>query len=284
MKVAALSLAGIRMDTPEKYRESLSELLESLQVRLAVLPAHTALLLCLETGQLGKPADFLEACRAFRSKAVSWNRIYLDLHSDLARDHGIFLVSGTTLETEKDRCYQAAYCFDPQGKICFSQRQTHLDRQERALGLSRGTVLEPVSLDRIKMGMIICNDARHPETGRILALQGADLLVHTGALDASPNTRQRQLAGMWAQVQQNECWAVEAQLYGEIADRRFDGRCAVVGPCVAAEDSSGYIALAPAGEPAAAAQLNREDRMRARETFPVLQQMNPAAYTELFEL
>lgn len=278
MRVAALSLAGIRTDRLDHYREDITGILKELDVKLAVLPAYTALLLCRSTGTLGEAPDFNSAFKLFREKCGQWNGAYLKLHGSLAGELGIHLVAGTTLERAGDHFYHTAYCFDSGGGVCAFQRQTHLNREERELGLSRGTELDLVDLNGIKLGMVIGTDARHPEVGRILAFRGADILIHTGALEAGSNNTQQQLAGMWAQVQQNECWAVEAQLHANISGRNFCARSAVIGPCVASEDLSGYLALAAGGERAAAAQLNQEDRRRARESFPVLRQINPGAY------
>lgn len=278
MKAAALSLAGIRVESLDHYKKDLSLLLAGIKPGLAVLPAHTALLLCAATGLLKEVRHFSGAFKEFRGKAAQWNEQFLALHGALAGALGIYLVAGTTLEIESGFCYHTAYCFGPKGELCGLQRQTHLSREEKELGLSRGGELNLIDLGGVKMGLVVATDSRHPEVGRILALQGAGILAHTGALEVSSNNLQQQLAGMWAQVQQNECWAVEAQLSRTICGREFHARCAVIGPCITAADKSGYLSHTGGGEQFAAAQLNEADRRRAGESFPVLRQFNPAAY------
>jgi predicted amidohydrolase len=70
------------------------------------------------------------------------------------------------------------------------------------------------------------NDARNPEVGRIMALQGADLRLHCGALEGN-QTCWLQTAAMWAQVQQNQVFAVEAQLSTTVAVSSFGAALAV---------------------------------------------------------
>lgn len=283
MRVAALSLAGVKAGSLDRYRESLAALMDKLETDLVVLPAHTALWLHCAAGGVNGAADFRGALLRLRRECTGWNERYLKVHGELARRCRIYLVAGTTLEKEGDRFYHTSYYFDPRGEICAMQRQTHLSLEERSLGLHRGTDLSPVDMGGMKVGIVAGTDARHPEVGRILALQGADILAHPGALEAGPGAMPRQLAGLWAQVQQNECFAVEAQLHGRLCGRDFGGRCAVLGPCVAAEDLSGFLDLASPGAEAAFARLDPAGRQKARESFPVFAQINPPAYRPLWK-
>jgi len=278
MRVAALSLSGLLRDNLERYREDLLKLLQLLQVRLAVLPAHTAFLLAQSTGYLKRQPDFVRALALFADKSSEWNSHFLSLHSAMAAELGLFLVAGSTLELTEAGCYHTAYCFGPGGAICASQRQTHLSRDERAMGLSRGTELPLFQIDGMAAGLVVSTDARHPEVGRILSLQGADILIHTGALETNPSNTVQQRAGMWAQVQQNQCWVVEAQLHTETGDFTFSGECAVIGPCEVTADLSGYLARGPAGVSAVSAELPEIKRIELKKRFNLLHQLNPEAY------
>lgn len=277
MRVAALSLAGVRLDGLSRYSEDLTGLLRGLNVQLAVLPAHTGLLLAWHSGILPGEADFTGAFQLFQNKAAGWYKTYFDLHSALAEETGVYLLAGTILECDQGCFYQTAYLFNPQGEICGSQRQTHLNREERQLGLSRGIELAPVSIEGLSAGIVIGTDCRHPETGRILALQGADVLLHPGSMEAGFNCWP-QAAGMWAQVQQNQCWAVEAQLCAAIGNRKFAAESAIIGPCEITDGLSGYLARAAVGTPAVTAALDQEARGKIKESFPILDLLNPKAY------
>lgn len=280
MRVAALSLAGVPLKQSGHYAISLAALLKKLQVRLAVLPAHTSFLLCASSGYLGQTSDFLDSYRLFVKKSEEWNDQYLQIHSSLAKDSEVYLVAGTTVEEDDGRLYHTAYCFGPDGAICCKQRQTHLSREERDLGIDRGNELHLFDIAGITAGLIVGTDARHPEVSRIFALSGADLIVHSGALEAGHSSL-TQPAGVWAQVQQNQVWGVEAQLNADICDRTFAAQCAVIGPCEVTPGSSGYLDREDAEKPFAAAELVEADLQRIRNEYPLLQLLNRTAYRGL---
>ncbi|HOL17641.1 MAG TPA: nitrilase-related carbon-nitrogen hydrolase [Bacillota bacterium] len=276
MRVAALSLAGIDTGSLARYRQDLSALLKQAQAALAVLPAHTALKLYYGSTGPGD-SDFARAFLKFMEKAQAWNDTYLNLHADLAKSLQITLAAGTTVEECGGLFYQTAYCFGPEGDLCAAQRQTHLSREERLLGLSRGEDLALFDCGPLKAGIAAGTDAYHPEVGRIFALQGADLVIHAGALPGAANCR-RQAAGMWAQVQQNHFWAVEAQLYGNLCGRFFGGECCIIGPCEVTGDLSGFLCRAVPSAPAATAELDESARQRLRQIYPLLDLLHPEAY------
>lgn len=282
MRGAALSLAGVRLDAADHYREDLRKILKKMAPRLAVLPAYSSLMLWAGCRGSLDPVSFAGIIQEIIPELSDWNECFYSLHSSLATELGIYLVAGTTLEREGENLYHTACCFNPKGELCAKQRQTHLTREERELGYKRGVELELIKSEQFKAGLIVGIDARHPETGRILALKGADIFVHTGALEENSSTGQ-QLAGMWAQVQQNQCWAVEAQLSGIIGDKHFGAGCQIIGPCEVTEDLSGYLGRADAGEPAVAANLEERARLKAKQGFPVLRQLNPTAYEGLLK-
>lgn len=292
MRVAALSLAGLPANRLEDYAAALTALLERLQVTLAVLPAHTSFLLCAAGGHLGKTDDFARSYTLFMQMSSEWNEQFLAVHSDLARVNRLYLVAGTTVDEEDGLFYHTAYSFGPDGSICCRQRQTHLTREERALGLSRGRELHLFDLDGMKAGLIPGADAFHPEVARILALQGADVVAHSGALVTGCCSRERstgisvrlQAAGMWAQVQQNQFWAVEAQLKGSVCGRSFAGDCTVIGPCEVTPGSTGWLDREESARPFAAAELTQADRHRIRSDYPLLKLLHPDAYRVLPEL
>lgn len=279
MRVAALSLTGLKLEQDGEYATILASLLEELRADLVVLPAYTAFLLWTRAGNLEETCEFGEGFRAFMHESGEWNEEFLHFHSQVARENHLFLVAGTTVTTTGDRFYHTAYCFGPQGEVCGQQHQTHLSREERALGLSRGEELHILDAG-LKMGIIVGTDSYHPEVGRILALEGADLVAHTGALVKGVECR-TQLARMWAQVQQNQFWAVEAQLSNDICNRSFAGQCGVLGPCEATTGLTGYLARTFEDEPFVVADLVEADRQEVKGDYPLLQLLQPRAYEGL---
>ena len=277
LRVAVFSLAGIRMAQPDHYAADLAALIETLRPDLAVLPAHSSFLLCDSAGRLGGAADFAGRFRLFARQAAEWNNLFFSRHRAAAQQHKIYLAAGTTVEKEGERLYQTAYCFGPDGEICARQRQTHLSREERSLGLSRGEALSLFEIGGLQAGLVVGTDARHPEVGRILALKGADLVIHSGALTRGPENL-TQPAGIWAQVQQNQFWAAEAQLAGRIGERSFGSRCAVLGPCEITPGLTGYLTPEESGSPYVLAELPEGERQKIKESYPLLKLLRPQAY------
>jgi len=282
MQVAAISMAGLRMNSIEKYRSDLSVLIKKSGAQLAVLPAYSSIVLGLSAGALQPAGDYNILFRQLTGSCGDWNRQFLDLHSSLARELGLYLAAGTLIETDFGHHFHTAYCFNPGGDICCRQRQTHLSGYEREIGLSRGEELRLFSINGLQAGMVIGNDARHPEVGRIFALLGADLLLHSGALEAGFNCWP-QVAGMWSQVQQNQVWAVEAQLKGFIANRTFAASPAIIGPCEITPGQSGYLARGYPETPVITAELSNKARLEISQKYPLLKLLNPKAYSALLQ-
>ncbi|MFO8191966.1 MAG: carbon-nitrogen hydrolase family protein [Bacillota bacterium] len=279
MRVAALSLHGIRMDSSKNYRSDLTDLLQKSNAAAAVIPAFSSLALGLGTGRISAGASFAETVRAAADSGSDWQEEFLALHSELARDNGLFLTAGTVYERENDRIYHTLCCFDPAGNLCCRQRQIHLTRFEREQGLSRGEELILFDLHGLQAGLVVGIDARHPEVGRGFALLGADILLHSGALKGELNCWP-QAAGMWAQVQQNQFWAVEALFCGRIGRTDFAADSAVIGPCEITPGQSGYLARGYPHTPFICANLEMEDLYRIRRDYPLLKMLNPQAYRE----
>lgn len=281
MLVSALSYAGLNLESTHHYRAQLTAILKEKAAVMAVLPAHSALLLGISSGAVESAEDFSGVFQNYIKNHISWNDTYLQLHSALARDLGIYIVAGTQIESDKKDLYHSSFCIDPTGKICCRQRQTHLTLWQREAGLSRGDELPLFKIRGLKTGILVDNDARHPETGRILGLQGADLVAHCGALEGK-NSCWSQTAGIWSQVQQNQFWAVEAQLSARILDKSFEAAPAIIGPCEITPSQSGYLARGYPHTVSLTASLNEASRHSLKEKYPLLKLLNPPAYSDIY--
>lgn len=281
MLVSALSLAGIDLGSIDGYLSGLKKVLIDPQPLVAVLPAHSALALGLGLGRLNSGKSFNDTFAAYVAEGSQWTGEYLELHGHLSKKLQIYLAAGTVIEKEKDRYYQSIYCFNPGGQVCCLQRQTHLTSFERDLHLSRGESLDLFQVENFLLGLVAGNDARHPEVGRIMALQGADLLLHCGALEGN-QTCWLQTAAMWAQVQQNQVYAVEAHLSTTVAGSSFGAALTIVAPCEITFGQCGYLTRGNPDSPRVWAKLDRKALIKVRNDNPLLKLLNPEAYPELF--
>ena len=280
MLVAALSLSEVDLSSVEGYISDIKKLLTAPKPVVAVLPAHSALALGLGIGRLNSSGSFKEAFAYYLAEGTEWTSEFLDLHGRLAKELQIYLATGTVIEKEEDLAYQTVYCFNPAGQICCVQRQTHLTCFLRDLQLSRGERLDLFQVGDLCTGLVVGNDDRHPEVGRIMALQGADLLLHSGAIEGD-QTCWQQAAGMWAQVQQNQFFAVEAQLSATIANSLFGGTLAITAPCEMTIENSGYLTRGNPDSPLVCAELDQDALSKIRNDNPLLKLLNPDAYTEI---
>ncbi len=277
MIVTALSLQDINLNNLDSYFDDLSKLAKKNNSGLMVLPAHTATVLGLATNNIAKTVSLPAVDHSYNGSGQIWIEKFLELHGKLARSLGIYIAAGTLIDKYADQMYNSAYCFNPAGDICNIQRQTHLTRFEREAGLCRGEDLNLFDCDGFKTGLVVGNDVRHPEVGRIYGLKGADLLLHCGA-QKGQLTCWSQASGMWAQVQQNQFWAVEAQLSAVIGDRVYGGSTAIIGPCEITPGQSGYLARGYPHSKHVTAELDEEARRKIKQKYPILKLLNPKAY------
>jgi len=181
----------------------------------------------------------------------------LEQGSALAREAGCHLVAGTALVPASGGApppgaagpvglRHVAWLFSPDGRLLGEQAQTHTTREEKAAGWAAGDDLRVFRLDAlggVTVGLAVGLDAWIPEVCRILALDGADLIIAPLALLA-PWSEARQVSGLWQETQQNQTLGIEACLVGEWNQRRYAGRSAIVAPCEMVPDESGFVVRA----------------------------------------
>jgi N-carbamoylputrescine amidase len=110
----------------------------------------------------------------------------LERFSALARRHSLPMVVPYLEQTGSDRCYNALAVFDSEGSQVGRYRKIHIpaavgyreDQYFRRGDL--GYVVTPVA--GVRLGLAICWDQWFPEVSRILALQGAQLIVYPSAI------------------------------------------------------------------------------------------------------
>lgn len=112
--------------------------------------------------------------------------------ADLARRLGIYLSAGSMPEAdEAGRVYNTAYVFDRQGRQIAKHRKMHLfdinvkDGQvfQESLTLTPGNDVTVFDTEFGRMGLCICYDFRFPELCRLMALQGALLILVPAAFN-----------------------------------------------------------------------------------------------------
>ncbi len=146
---------------------------------------------------------------------------------DLAARTQTLVVIGMA-ERDQNRLYNSAAAFLPSGENVV-YRKLHLFYEE-TLFFEPGD-LGPVvfEFDGVRFGLMICFDWLFPEMARLLALQGAQILVHPANLVLPWGQ-----TGMWLRAIENRVFTVTANRVGveERGDRtyKFTGKSQIVAP------------------------------------------------------
>jgi len=209
---------------------------------------------------------------------------YAELFGRLAQEMSATIVAGSlyTVDSVDGGIRNVATVFGPQGAVLGQQSRVVMAGENAALaeaGDGWGAISTPVG----RIGLLLGPDVLYPETGRILAYQGAEMLISLGAC-TEPALYHRLRAGLLARVQEN-------QLYGAISftvgynpftpgeTEPFVGRSAICAPLeftnrytgimaeVGAETTEGI--LTAAWDFAALRQLWEVSAVPVRRTIPL---------------
>lgn len=111
--------------------------------------------------------------------------------SDLAAELGIYLIGGSIPEIKDGNVYNSSFIFDRKGKVIGTHRKVHLFDIDVEGGISfkesdtltAGNEITVVDTEFCKVGVAICYDVRFPELTRLMALEGAELVVLPAAFN-----------------------------------------------------------------------------------------------------
>lgn len=207
-----------------------------------------------------------------------------DFFSREAVARGLNIVAGTLPVVEDGRLYNASYLCRRDGTI-EEQRKIHATPSEESeWGMSGGDRLRVFETDAGRVGILVCYDVEFPELGRLLAMEGLQILFVPFCTDtASGYHRVRHCAQ--ARAIENESYVVAAGSVGNlpgVANMDFQfARSAVLSPSDFAFPEGGVVAEAPAGlETALVADLElaRLDDLHRRGSVRNLRQRRDDFY------
>jgi predicted amidohydrolase len=101
----------------------------------------------------------------------------LDQTRQAAADNGVWVIAGTIRKTH-DRYLNVAHVIDPGGEITYEYAKLHMAGRDERKYCRGGDKLSFFEIDGILSTLVICRDGRHPETYRIPAMAGAQILFH----------------------------------------------------------------------------------------------------------
>lgn len=202
--------------------------------------------------------------------------------SQLARERGIYLIAGSLPELEGHRVYNTSFVYAPDGTCIARHRKIHLfdidveggQRFRESDTLSPGNDVTLFDTPWGRMGLCICFDLRFEELCRVMALEGAQVLLAPAAFNMTTGPAHWELL---------------------LRQRAVDNQCFTVGTSPARDESASYVAWGNsmvcdpwgtvlrqcgAGEEVAVTELDMTRIDAVRRQLPILS----ARRTDVYEL
>ncbi|MFH1686523.1 MAG: nitrilase-related carbon-nitrogen hydrolase [bacterium] len=148
----------------------------------------------------------------------------VSLLTKAAAEHDLHVVAGMN-ERDGDVLYNSAVLVGPHGLVG-KYRKTHLFWNEKDLFAPGDLGLPVFDIGPARIGMLICFDWIFPETWRVLALTGADIVCHPSNL-VIPGLCQKSVP---VQALCNGVFAITANRIGTEGDLTFTGRSIIADP------------------------------------------------------
>jgi predicted amidohydrolase len=221
--------------------------------------------------------------RLVRKNSDAYRELYAETFSTLAREFGTAIVGGSLYlyDEEVAAVRHRAYVFDANGEILGYQDKLNLDPDEEELA-TPGTELSIVPTRFGRLGILIGRDILYPELARLLAIQGADLVL---GIVASPGAAQAAVvrSALALRADENQVFAAASFLIGPNylgREKRteFYGQSAVLAPISLTVKGDGVLVQAGTNrtESLIAAELDGEalEGLRQTSRFRPRQQMN----------
>lgn len=147
-------------------------------------------------------------------------------YQEIARKYELYLHCGSITErgteTESGNPFNTSLLFSPSGELLQTYRKLHLfdvilpngKGVKESSGVSAGSAFALAETDLCRIGMTICYDLRFPELYRLLALEGAELLVVSANFTAATGCDHWEPL-LRARAIENSCYVAAVNQCGE---------------------------------------------------------------------
>lgn len=199
---------------------------------------------------------------------------YESIFSELAKMYEVTIVAGSAYLADAGGVVRhRATVYGPDGSLLGRHDKLALSKEDAGLATA-GDDWHVVATPVGRLGILLGEEALYPEAGRVLAYQGADVLVALAAAGTEALAAYiRQ--GVLAQAQENRCFALTSFLVGknhlaadEAAGSTFSGRSGIYAPLEMTPRYSGVLVEMGTAdsEGLLTAELDREQLQRLWET------------------
>ena len=268
MKIGLVQ-APVSMDKKENLQNALTEL-KKLKQQGAELVIFSEMFNCPYSNLYF--ADYAE-----EEGGETWRAL-----SGAAMDNQVYLVAGSIPEKEAGRVYNTSFVFDPSGRQLTKHRKVHLfdidvkggQRFFESETFTPGNQVTTFSMKGITVGLCICFDFRFPELSRLMALQGAQIIVVPAAFNMTTGPAHWETT--WRQR------AVDNQVYtiGVAPARDEQGVYVSYGNSIVCSPWGDVLYRAEEKPVSAVVELDLERVSSVREQLPLLK----ARRTDLYDV
>jgi len=206
----------------------------------------------------------------------------LNAISNAAKREGTYILAGSIPEKHEGKTYNSSFFINPEGEIIGVHRKIHLFDIDvpyaisfkESLTLAAGNKVTVVDTELGKIGICICYDIRFPELLRLMALEGAELIVVPGAFNMTTGPAH------WKSL--IKVRAVDNQVYVAAASPARDENASYVayGHSMVADPWGNILNEAGTGEEIIDTQINLPEIKKIRKELPLLENRR----TDLYQL
>ena len=180
----------------------------------------------------------MEAAEALDAETVT-------VMKNLAEELSVHILVPIIMLAENGIVENTAILIDDEGKMIGRYSKTHLVGQEQ-FHLRSGNDFPVFDTKFGRVGIVICYDICFPETARLLALEGADLILCPSAWRGGSYFENWLNQATEARALDNNVFVAHVNYIGELPDSPFCGRSQVVSPigevlCRASADEAEII-------------------------------------------
>jgi N-carbamoylputrescine amidase len=136
------------------------------------------------------------------------------IYSELAKKHGLVLVTSLFERRAPGLYHNTAVVFEKDGSIAGKYRKMHIPDDpayyEKFYFTPGDLGFNPIETSVGKLGVLVCWDQWYPEAARMMALAGADLLIYPTAIgweSSDPEEEKQRQLDAWITIQRGHAVA-----------------------------------------------------------------------------
>lgn len=220
---------------------------------------------------------------------------FFDVYSQAAKENSVVLVTSSFERRAQGLYHNTAVVFDSDGSVAGRYRKMHIPDDpgfyEKFYFTPGDMGFHPIDTSVGRLGVLVCWDQWYPEAARLMALDGADLLIYPTAIGWNPDDpedEKKRQRDAWITVQRGHAVAngipvvsvnrvgFEEDLSGFSSGIDFWGSSFVAGP------QGEFLYLAPedkSAEEIVEIDINRSENVR--QWWPFLRDRRIDAYGDL---